>query len=104
MKEKRAVPEKIIVIDIKLTRGLIVAHSCVLVVVALLAYLTLTGESAVASEAETAQAASTGMCQFCLTKDGCLGNATKTACADGYHFVSLGENLQHDAARVVRAG
>jgi hypothetical protein len=67
MKEKQTVPEKIVVIDIKLTRGLVVALSCILVVAALLAYLTLTGGSAVASEAETAQAASTGMRQFYLT-------------------------------------
>ena len=91
MKEKETTPEKTIVIDIKLTRGLVVALSCVLVAVALLTCLTLTGESAAASEVETAEAASTGMRQFYLTKNGYLGNATKTACAEGYHFASLWE-------------
>jgi len=67
MKEKETVPEKIIVIDIKLTRGLVVALSCVLVVVGLLAYLALTGESAAASGSDVAMeaslAASTGIRQ-----------------------------------------
>ena len=91
MKEKETTPEKTIVIDIKLTRGLVVALSCVLVAVALLTCLTLTGESAAASEVETAEAASTGMRQFYLTKEGYQGNATETACAEGYHFASLWE-------------
>ena len=51
--KKKSVPEKTIVIDIKLTKGLVVALSCVLVVAGLLAYLTLTGERAVALEAGT---------------------------------------------------
>jgi hypothetical protein len=58
MKEKETTPEKIIVIDIKLTRGLVVAFSCVLVAVAVLTCLTLTGERAAASETEIAEAAS----------------------------------------------
>jgi hypothetical protein len=104
MKEKQTVPEKIIVIDIKLTRGLVVALSCVLVIVALLAYLTLTGESAVASETETAQAASTGMRQFYLTKISYTGDAAKTVCDEGYHMASLWEiadpsNLKYDKSR-----
>jgi hypothetical protein len=91
MKEKRAVPGKIVVIDIKLTRGLVVAFSCVLTVAALLAYLTLTGGSAVASEAETAQAASTGMRLYYLTQAEYKGNGALSACAAGYHFASLWE-------------
>jgi hypothetical protein len=91
MKEKQTVPEKIVVIDIKLTRGLVVALSCILVVAALLAYLTLTGGSAVASEAETAQAASTGMRQFYLTTNTHYPPQAPSACATGYHFASLWE-------------
>lgn len=92
MKEKETVPEKITVIDIKLTKGLVVTLACVMVIVGLLAYLTLTGKRAVASEAETAQAASTGMRQFYLTQsDIFMGNMALTACAPGYHMASLWE-------------
>jgi hypothetical protein len=91
MKEKGTVQEKTIVIDIKLTRGLVVALSCALVVAGLLAYLTLTGERAAASETETAQVASTGMRQFYLTEFDYPANAAKTACVGGYHFASLWE-------------
>ena len=49
MKEKKTDLEKITVVDIKLTRGLVVALACVLVGVGLLMCPTLTGERAVAS-------------------------------------------------------
>lgn len=95
MKEKKTVPERTIVIDIKPTRGLVVTLSCVLVIVALLAYLTLTGERAVAAEAgtvgEASLAQSTGMRQFYLTTSSFYADETLTACADGYHFASLWE-------------
>jgi len=90
MKEK-TVPEKTIVIDIGLTRGLIVALSCVLMAAALLAYLTLAGESAVASGTETTLAQSTGMRQFYQTQSTFKGNEALTACGSGYHFASIWE-------------
>jgi hypothetical protein len=79
------------VIDIKLTGRLVTVLACVLVVVALLAYLTLTGGRAVASEVETAQAASTGMRRFYLTHYQFDMYEVLTACAQGYHFASLWE-------------
>jgi hypothetical protein len=91
MKTKQTDQEKTIVIDIKLTKGLVVALSCVLVVVGLLAYLMLTGKSAAASEAETAQAASTGMRQFYVTTSFYTGTLALTACAPGYHMASIWE-------------
>ncbi|MBN1977209.1 MAG: hypothetical protein JW918_07385 [Anaerolineae bacterium] len=91
MKEKETTPEKTIVIDIKLTRGLVVALSCVLVGVALLTCLTLTGESAAASEVETAEAVSSGMRLYYLTQVEYKGNGALSACATGYHFASFWE-------------
>jgi hypothetical protein len=91
MKEKEHARKKTVVVDISLIRELVVMVCCVLSTVALLAYLAPTGARAVASEIETTQAQSTGMRQFYLTKNGYFGNATKTACAAGYHFASLWE-------------
>jgi hypothetical protein len=92
MKENKTVPEKSIVIDLKLSRGLVVALSCVLVLLALLAGLTLTGDSASASESEAAQAASAGMRLYYLTPTtGWFGNSALDACVDGYHMASLWE-------------
>jgi hypothetical protein len=90
MKEK-IVAEKTIVIDIKLTRGLVAVVSCILTVVALLAYLVLTGERAVASETETAMVQATGMRQYYLTELEYKGDEVLTACAAGYHMASLWE-------------
>jgi hypothetical protein len=90
MKDK-TVSEKTLVIDIKLSKGLMMALCCVLMVVASLTYLTLTGERAVASEAETVQAASTGMRQFYLTTNTHFPPQAPSACATGYHFASLWE-------------
>ena len=95
MKEEQTVSAKITVIDIKLTKGLVAVFSCVLAIVGLLAYLMLTGERAVASEAgtsgETSLAALTGMRQFYLTPDEFDGDEVLTACAPGYHMASLWE-------------
>jgi hypothetical protein len=91
MKENKTVPEKTIVIDLNLSRELVVALSCILVVAALLAVLTLTRESAMASEAQTAKAASTGMRQFYLTDQPHGAEEALTICAPGYHFASLWE-------------
>ena len=82
--------ERTIVIDIKLTKRLVVVLSCVLTIAALLAYLILTGESAVAA-GETSPAQSSGMRQFYLTTAAYTGTQTLTACAGGYHFASLWE-------------
>ena len=91
MKEKETTSEKTIVIDVKLTKGLVAALSCILVVVALLTYLTLTGESAAASETETAAVQVTGMRQYYLTELEYKGDEVLTACATGYHMASFWE-------------
>ncbi len=91
MKEKQTAPERLIVIDIKLTRGLVVALCCVLVLGVLLTYLVLAGESASASEMEAAQAASTDTRQFYLSLATVDGAGAPTACAAGYHMASLWE-------------
>ena len=103
MKEVQTATEKIIVIDIKLTRGLVVALSCVLVLAALVTFLTLTGNSASASETEAVQAASTGMRQFYLSLVLVDGSDALSTCAEGYHMASLWEiadpsNLAYNTA------
>jgi hypothetical protein len=103
MKEAQTATEKIIVIDIRLTRGLVMALSCVLVLAALATFLTLTGDSASASETEAVQAASTGMRQFYLSILAVDGTDALTACAAGYHMASLWEivdpsNLAYNTA------
>lgn len=91
MKEVQTAPERIIVIDIKLTRGLLVGLAGVLVVAVLLGFLTLTGGNASASELGAAETASTGMRQFYLTSATPDGNEVLGACAAGYHMASLWE-------------
>lgn len=100
MKEVQSAPEKLLVIDIKLTRGLVVALSCVLMLLVLLTCLTLAGDNASASGTEAAQAASTSMRHFYLTKDTYEGNEPTGSdgngagiCATGYHFASMWELL-----------
>jgi hypothetical protein len=97
--------ERTIVIDVKLTRGLVVALSCALAIATLLACLAMTGKSAVASGKEASEgmslAQSTGMRQFYLTQSNFDGNEIITACVEGYHFASLWEiadpsNLKYD--------
>jgi hypothetical protein len=86
LKEKAPTGIKTVVVDVSLIRELVVMICCLLSTAALLAYLAPTGVRAVASEIETAQAQSTGMRQFYLTKDGYLGSAAQTACDEGYHM------------------
>ena len=103
MKEVQTAPEKTIVIDIKLTRGLVVTLSCVLVLLVLVTFVTLAGDNASASEREAAQAASAGMRQFYLTSENFDGDQVLNACAAGYHMASLWEitdpsNLNYNTA------
>jgi hypothetical protein len=91
MKEKQTIPDKLIVIDIKLTRGLVATLSCIVVLGALLTFLALTGGSASASEIEASRAPSTGMRQFYLTLLAFDGDDVLTACEAGYHMASLWE-------------
>ena len=98
-------------IDIHLTRGLVVVLSLVLVAVATLGSLAWSrGEAVAAAPDAAAGVAATGLRQFYLTKgaytgadaDGSDGNGAGV-CADGYHFASLWEivdpsNLVYNSA------
>jgi len=101
--------EKTIVIDINLTRGLVVLLALALLVAALLGYLAWGQRDAAASGSQApldhAQAkplaASSGLRGYYLTQSTYQGNETLTACASGYHFASLWEildpsNLKYD--------
>jgi hypothetical protein len=81
----------------------VVVLLCILALAASLAYLTLSGESAVASEMESIPVASTGMRQFYQTKGQYDGSEASTACEEGYHMASLWEiadpsNLKYNTA------
>jgi hypothetical protein len=94
---------KIIVVDIKLSRGLVIVVSCFLTVVVLLTYMTLSGKRAKASGTEPGMVQATGMRQYYLTELEYKGNGALTACAAGYHMASLWEiadpsNLRYNSA------
>ncbi len=80
--------EKTIVIDIRLSRGVVTTLVAVLIAVTLFSF-SLTGESAVASTREASPAQSGGMRQFYLGNGG-TGNQAET-CETGYHLASLWE-------------
>lgn len=74
-----------------------------LLVTAFLGYLAWGQEEAIASSPRSPLAASTGMCQYYLTKGTYGGANASTACANGYHFASLWEildpsNLKYNTA------
>jgi hypothetical protein len=87
--------EKTIVIDIKLTKRLVLLLSCGLTIAALLAYLALTGESAAAvgkdTSGETSLAQSIEMRRFYLSWGWYSAIDAPNSCAAGYHFASLWE-------------
>jgi hypothetical protein len=83
--------EKTIVIDLRLSRGVLTALAGVLIVVTLFVSFSLTRESAVAATGKTSLIQSNGMRQFYLAGPGYLGGVAKTACASGYHMASLWE-------------
>jgi hypothetical protein len=85
--------ERILVIDIHLTRGLVAVLSLVLLVVNLGAYLARDPAGVAASGAEASQAASTGLRHYYLTKTSHDGAGALGACAAGYHMASLWEIL-----------
>lgn len=82
--------EKVLVIDIKLTKWLVVTLVGVLTIALLLTYLALPGENALAVGETTVRAQSGGMRQFYLGGGG-SGNSVSTSCAAGYHMASLWE-------------
>lgn len=91
MQGNQTAPEGLIVVDIKLNRGLVVVFSCALVLALLLVFLALTGGSASASETEAAQPASTSMRQFYVTEGWFVGDDALNACGAGYQMASFWE-------------
>jgi hypothetical protein len=93
--------EKVIVIDINLTRGLAALLALALLLAAFLGYLAW-NQGAVAASGPQAPldhardrplASSAGMRQYYLTMDWYEGDEALTACASGYHMASLWEIL-----------
>jgi hypothetical protein len=86
--------ERVILVDIKLTRGLALVVSVAALIAAALIYLALAGTGAQAAPQITPVAApdvsSDGMRQF-YVGGVVFGNQVKTACAPGYHAASLWE-------------
>ena len=101
--------EKVIVIDINLTRGLLALLALALLMAAFLGYLAW-GRGVVAASGPQAPldhaqakplAQSSGMRGYYLTTSVYRGAGALTACAEGYHFASLWEiidpsNLKYD--------
>ena len=83
--------EKIIVVDLNLTRGLVVVMVVGLLTIALLGYLVFGHEEAAASDTQPISAGSAALRQYYVTKDRYEATNAKTACAQGYHFASLWE-------------
>ncbi len=85
--------EQTIIIDINLTRGLVILLTLTLLVVSLLGYLAWGRDEVAASGSPAPLAASTGMRQYYLTTSGYTGADAADACASGYHMASLWEIL-----------
>jgi len=86
--------ERVVLIDIKLTRSLVLVVSVLALIAAAILYLALTGDGAQAAPQAVPlavpDAPSDGMRQFYL--GGAVGGAgVKTACASGYHAAALWE-------------
>ncbi len=103
--------EKIIVIDINLTRGLVGLLALALLVAAFGGYLAWNQGEVAASGPQSpldhaqdrALASSSGMRGYYLTPDKYEGDSAPIACAEGYHFASLWEivdpsNLKYNTA------
>jgi hypothetical protein len=83
--------ERVITIDINLTRGLVAMLALALLAAALLGYLAWGRDEAAASGPQIPLAASSGMRQYYLTKTYSFGADADDACASGYHMASLWE-------------
>jgi hypothetical protein len=94
MEEKKSKKERTLVINIKLTRGLVGVLIATLLAVAFVGYLALGQEKASASspQAPAAPAATSGgLRKYYRTATSYLPTETLTACATGYHFASIWE-------------
>jgi hypothetical protein len=84
--------EKTIIIDLRLSRGVVTILIGVLIIATLLISFSLTRENAMASAGKTFVTQANGMRQFYLTDSSeYYGSIAKTACASGYHMASLWE-------------
>ena len=96
MKDKKKQPErqeKLVVIDITLTRGLLILLALVVIVAAACLGTLAWGQKKAAASAPAAPAVFTGMRKYYLTQTEVDGDETLTACASGYHMASLWEIL-----------
>ena len=85
--------EKIIIIDVNLTRGLAVVLIVGLLTIALLSYLAFGHEEAAASSPRTVSQGSAGIRQYYLTPNRHTPTEALNICSNGYHFASLWEIL-----------
>jgi hypothetical protein len=83
--------ERVVVIDINLTRGLVALLALALLTAAFLGYLAWGRDEAAASGSQIPLAASSGMRQYYVTKTYSVGADAADACASGYHMASLWE-------------
>jgi hypothetical protein len=83
--------ERVVAIDINLTRGLVILLALALLAAAFLGYLAWGRDEAAASGSQIPLAASSGMRQYYVTKTYSVGADAADACASGYHMASLWE-------------
>jgi hypothetical protein len=105
MEEKKSKKERTLVINIKLTRGLVAVLIVGLLVVAFVGYLALGQRRASASPAAAPAApaaTSGGLRKYYRTATAYLSTEALAACATGYHFASIWELL--DVSNLEYAG
>ena len=83
--------ENTIVIDVNLTRGLVILLVLALLMVMFVGYLAWGQDEAAASGSQIPLAASSGMRQYYVTTTYHYGADADDACASGYHMASLWE-------------
>jgi hypothetical protein len=81
------------VVNINLTRGLVVVLTLALLTAGFLGYLAWGREEVSASNLQAPLGSPAGMRQYYLTTSTPNGAGASTACADGYHMASLWEIL-----------
>jgi hypothetical protein len=89
--ERETQADRIIQIDIKLTRGLFAALVIVLTLAILAVYLAIGGGRALAAGHAAPQVVSDNMRQYYLTELGFNGADADTSCATGYRMASFWE-------------
>jgi hypothetical protein len=95
--------ENVLVIDIRITHGLMVVLVIVLLTASLVGYLAWGSRKVSASSMQAPQTASTGLRKYYATDSIKDGSQALTACAAGYHMASLWEimdpsNLEYNTA------